>query len=237
VHGVGRRRWLSAFFVIHWLAVALYLLPATKDALEPLPGWLESAGGMVFPRAVRWTSPVTVPYLDLTGVRQHWTLFAPHPASWAPTIKVVPYFGVDGEEAWLADTVTIQGPREQRHPHVLHHRTHRVLFNLGYESWGRAYRTYFAQGLCRTLADSRGRSPDGIELISEWHRIRIPWDQPTEAEVYTQRLGGFDCASEDGDRGAPWRAYGIPDRLATEGWPRVEALPDGYVQPTSEPVH
>jgi hypothetical protein len=217
------------------MSVAAYVLPATREALEPLPDWLEPIGREVVPRAVRWTSPVTAPYLDVSGARQHWTLFAPRPAEWAPTIHAVPYFPA-ADSGWVTDTLTLQGPREQRRPHVLHHRTHRVLFNLGYESWGRSYRGHFAAGLCRTLVDVEGRRPDGLELIAEWHRIGLPWAPEDGLESYRQRLGGFDCAPEQLDRGVPWRPYGLPDPVDTRGWTTVFSRPDTALAPDGGPV-
>lgn len=241
--GDGRRSsrrslqaWLSAFFIIHWMSVAAYVLPATKEAMEPLPDWLEPLASAVIPRAVRWTSPVTAPYLDLTGVRQHWTLFAPRPAEWAPSIRVVPYFA-SADSGWVRDTLTLRGPREQGRPHVLHHRTHRVLFNLGYESWGRSYRGHFAAGLCRTLVDLQGRGPQGLELVAEWYPIGLPWAPGEVPSNYRQRLGGFDCSPEQVGAAAPWAAYGLPEAVDTRGWTTVFSRPgtdpasDGEVSP------
>ena len=235
-----RGRWLSLFFIVHWGAVASYVLPSSSYSLEPVPDWLEPAAALVIPRAVRWTAPLTEPYLDLTGTRQHWTLFAPRPSAWTTTVKVVPYFPVDGLEdggaGWLSDTLTTRGPRERGHPHVLHHRTHRILFNLGYDSWANWYRGYFAMGVCRTLVDERGTPPDGIEVISEWHRIWIPWHERSGDDVYVQRLGGFDCDLAGGGQQAPWHAYGLPDPVDTRGWGVVTALPALLPDSIQEPV-
>lgn len=232
-----RRRWLSIFFVVHWWAVLAYVVPSTRAGIEPLPDWLEPAVAVVAPRAVRWTSVVTVPYLDLTATRQHWTLFAPDPAGWVQSLRVVPYFPTDEDSVWVADTLTFQGPRELEHPHVLNHRTFRLFYNMGYVDWGAAYRGHFAREMCRTLRDRAGGAPDGVEFFADWYPMWAPWVEPWyDEDVYRQRLGGWDCRDEARvEPGTLWWAYGLPDPVPTEGWRRVAWPPPEGMDPGSEP--
>jgi len=220
--GVRRRRLLTVLLILHWGAVADYVLPATREALDPLPAWLEPAVAAVVPRVVRWTSPITLPYLNLTATRQTWTLFAPYPAEWTNSVRVVPYFPAADGEGWVADTLVLRGPREAPYPHILHHRSFRVMWNLGYERWGAWYRPLFAREMCRTLRDRGGRAPQGVLLLNRWTPIQIPWAK-RESSVYDQRLGGFDCATSDEAGRVAWRAYGLPEPVDTHAWGRVNA--------------
>jgi len=221
-----RRRVLSIFFVVHWMAVAAYVLPSTKAGVETLPAWMQPTAAIVLPRVVQATSRLALPYQDLAGVRQHWTLFAPWPAAWSSSVRVLPYFPAADGDGWVADTLTIRGPREQSYPHILNHRTHRLLFNMGYRTWGQIYRPHFAREMCRSLRDGRGRPPGGVELFSEWFLIAIPWGEAEESRVYRQRLGGWDCDAGAGEAMGPvWSVYGLPERVDTGDWPSVEWRP------------
>lgn len=244
--GGGSRRarlLLSFFFVLHWGAVAVYILPKERSSLELLPDPLEETAFWVIPRLVRAAWPVAQPYVDMTATRQHWTLFAPWPASWSSSIRVVPFFPVAGTDTlWQADTVEIQGPVERGPPYFLHHRTYRLLYNLGYDSWGTFYRPFFAREMCRSLQARDGRTPSGLSLVAEWRYLVPPWegegarpeasplrspsvnhtDTGDEAAFYRQWLGGFDCAAQPDTAGhRAWSTYGLPDPLPVEGWPRV----------------
>lgn len=206
--------------------MAAYLLPATREALDPLPDAAQAVVGRLLPPVVRAVTPAARVYWDLTATRQIWTLFAPYPADWDNTIQVVPYFATGEEDRWVADTVRLVGPSELPYPHLTRHRSWRILFNLGYEAWEGWYRPFFAREMCSTLRDGRGRLPDGVALFAVWRPIPVPW-APTDAEPYLQRLGGYGCAALSArPPGEPWREYGVPLSVDTRGWPVVSALAD-----------
>lgn len=208
-HSRRTRVLLSLFFLLHFGAVLAYVGPAEPDSLERLPEPLRTPLQAVAPPLVRAAWPVARPYLDLTGARQHWSLFAPDPAAWAASVEVVAYYpaGGAGDEAaggrpgtrparaWTADTVLLRGPREVPYPHLVDHRSFRVLYNLGYEGWGAFYRPIFARHLCRTLREEgSGRRPVGVALTSIWEHTRVWWRDPAdEPGLYRQPLGGYDC--------------------------------------------
>lgn len=217
---------LSLFFVLHWGAIAAYLLPVDDEALEPLPAWMRPVAAAAIPPA-RAAWPLARPYLDLTGTRQHWTLFAPEPADWVPSVRVVAHFPeVHAGTGWRADTVLVRGPREAAYPHLLHHRTYRVLFNIGYEAWGVQYRRLFAREMCRSLPDAAGHPPAGVELMATWHSMPLPWrDEAPARAPYEQWLGGFDCGPDPRPPEAPWPAYGLPARIG--GGPPADVVVGG----------
>lgn len=224
-----RRRGLTLLLLLHWGAVAAFILPATREALEPVPAWIRPAVAKIIPPVVRWTSPVTQRYWNLTATRQTWTLFAPYPADWSNSIRVVPYFAVEGRpDAWVGDTLALRGPERVAYPHMRDHRSYRILWNLGYDVWGDWYRPLFARELCRSLQDERGRSPAGVLLLDRWTRITLPWGDATP-DTYDQRLGGFGCDSFTGDRKPVWAPYGLPGTLDTRGWPEVGPRADTAV--------
>lgn len=202
-----------------------YVLPSTRDALSPVPDLIEPVAARVIPKAVLLTLPVTEVYWNLTGTRQAWTLFAPSPSAWANSVRVVPYFPL-GDRRWLADTVQVEGAAERAYPHLLRHRSYRILFNLGYAAWEGWYRPFFAREMCGTLRDTEGRRPEGVALFSLWTPIPVPWRPTSGEEPYLQRLGGYDCAVLDVREAPPWREYGLPDALDTRGWPVVLAPVD-----------
>ncbi len=215
---------LSIFFVVHWGAVFTYVLPQERESLDLLPGWARAVALWTIPRAVNNAWPVAKPYLDITATRQTWTLFAPWPANWKSSIRVVPYFPVPGSDAlWVADTVVLQGSVERPYPHILGHRTYRILYNMGYDDWGVGYRPHFARELCRSLRTTDGRAPDGLSLLAVWWPLTPPWEG-TPGDRYDQFLGGFDCeADERANARAPWKRYGLPAALDASGWPEVAA--------------
>lgn len=216
------RTLLTVFFVLHWGAVGTYLLPTERASVELFPGIGQRITYALAPRLARATWPVARPYLDMTATRQHWTLFAPWPANWENSVRVAPFFPVPGrDDLWVVDTLVVEGPRERPYPHILDHRTFRVLYNLGYENWGDVYRPYFAREMCRTLRTPDGRAPSGVALVVEWWLMEPPWWERT-GERYRQWLGGYDCAEEDG--GPPverWTAYGLPAVVDPTGWDTV----------------
>lgn len=225
--GGRSRRALTAFFLLHWGAVLAWVLPGTPEALEPLPDWMEPTVSAVLPPVLRWVRPVAEPYWDLTATRQTWTLFAPSPAEWVSSVRVVPFFPAaaeGGAARWVADTLLLEGPEQVPYPHLLRHRTYRVLWNLGYEAWGTSYRALFAREMCRTLRTADGRAPDGVVLLDRWTRIPVPWAGGAP-DVYDQRLGGFDCAPFSGDGRAAWAEYGLPERIDDRDWPTAASLP------------
>jgi hypothetical protein len=183
--------------------------------------------GAIVPRLVQNTSWITRPYLDLTGTRQHWGLFAPNPADWTGTVKVLPYFSVtapDGSDAWRGDTLVVEGAIEADYPHFRHHRSYRVLYELGDAGQDGVYAQLFAREMCRTLRDTRWRPPDGLSLYLTWSEIVTPWADGAPSDS-TMWIGGFTCSELDGDGAAePWPVYGLPDPVVTDEWPLV--LPD-----------
>jgi len=227
--GTGRRRLLTVFLLLHWGAVAAYVLPSTRDALEPFPDALEPLAGKVIPKAVILALPVAEPYWNLTATRQAWTLFAPWPSAWGASVRVVPYFPTEEGGGWRADTVRVEGAAERPYPHLLRHRSYRILFNLGYQTWEVWYRPFFAREMCGTLTDREGRRPEGVTLHTLWTPIRVPWADGGE-EPYLQRLGGYDCSALRPVARAPWREYGLPDVVDTRDWP-VERAPSGGTPP------
>jgi hypothetical protein len=188
----------------------------------------------VVPPVVRRLQPLAGPYLELTATRQNWRLFAPWPADWKGSLEVVPYFpvpGSDDQPGWQADTLRIRGPMEVPYPHLLHHRTYRILFNMAYVGWGEAYRPHFAREMCRTLRTRDGRAPDGVSLVAEWRYIRPPWSAES-VPSYRQRMGGFDCPDQTGRRQrASWPPYGLPRTVDVSGWPVVSARDSVEVEP------
>lgn len=221
---------LSLFFLLHFGAVLAYVGPAVPDSLERLPEPLRTPLAVVGPPLVRAAWPVARPYLDLTGARQHWTLFAPDPAAWAVSVEVVAYYpagemdgtgsaegvdGRDGADGWRADTIRLRGPREVPYPHLVDHRSFRVLYNLGYEGWGAFYRPIFARYLCETLGEDGSGRPAGVSLTSIWEHTRVWWRDPAdELPLYRQPLGGYDCGAPA--EGAPARADSMDGSTAVE---------------------
>ncbi len=215
--GLRTRILLSVFIVLHWGSVAAWILPGTKASLQPLPRWIREPAAAVFPPYVHGVWPVAGPYLDLTATRQNWMMFAPTPANWVSTVEVVAYFPVGhGRHAWLPDTLVLRGGREVPYPHLLHHRSYRILYNLGYKDWGAYYRPIFAREMCREIRDAHGDHPAGVVLRADWARIRVPWEAPAATDTYYQRMGGYSCGKVSVDR-APWRPYGIPDSVSLAG--------------------
>ena len=234
--GRRRRLVLSLFFALHWGAVVTYVLPETRESLEPVPAALRPLATFVFPRLVQNTWWLTNPYLNLTGTRQHWGMFAPFPAEWTGTVKVVPYFRVatpDGSDAWLGDTLVVHGARDVDFPHFLHHRTYRILYNLGDDGWGNSYRPVFAREMCRTLRDQEGQAPEGISLLLAWIQIVPSWEDRNVTEQL-QWMGGYPCSEESvAVARRPWGVYRLPEPVSTEGWP--VAVPDGTGEPGGVP--
>lgn len=223
--GARQRRLLTVFLLVHWWAVLAYVLPSTREALAPVPDPLEVVAGKVIPKAVLLTLPVTEVYWNLTATRQTWTLFAPWPAAWSNSVRVVPYFPA-GEGTWVADTVQVEGAAERPYPHLLRHRSYRILFNLGYTAWEGWYRPFFAREMCSTLRDQDGRRPEGVALQAVWTPIPVPWQEGQDTTPYPQRLGGYDCSALRIHDGSPWREYGLPEVLDTRGWPVVTSPAD-----------
>ncbi len=242
--GRRTRLLLSLLLLLHWGSVCWYLAPTSRAGVEALPAWLQPGAGLLFPGVLPRAAPVAGAWLDLTATRQHWTLFAPWPANWASSIRAVPYFP-DAHGGWYADTVIVRGAPEAPYPHVLHHRTYRILFNLGYDGFGAQYRPYFARALCRSLRTAGGEGPEGVALEAVWEATVAPWEEGAP-EPYRQRLGGYRCADvadlgpTDGPVGDAWawRPYRLPAPVPVEGWPRVlpgEAGPAGEGGAEAEP--
>lgn len=184
---------LSVLFVVHWGSVAAYLMPATEAALTDLPAPLAVPVRAVAVPAAAAVEPLASPWLDLTAARQHWGLFAPWPVEWSSSLFAVAYYGEPGGGAWSADTVWTAGPREDPYPHWWDHHRYRLIFNMGFETWGSVYRPHRARWLCRTLRSADGRAPDGVRLVAVWEWTRVPWLAPDPRSPYEQFLGGFTC--------------------------------------------
>lgn len=199
-HDGGKRRLpsrflLSLFFVIHFGAVAVYVLPVAPSAYFALPeavredvavGLQEARSRMLYPALV---------YLSAFSLQQHWQLFAPEPIRWAAGVKVEAWYPT-AEGVWVTDTVRPDGYRAAPLPRVGGHRQWRVHMNLGYEGWGPAYGPTYARALCERLRDDRGHRPHGLTLAVEWEPVVSPWEgrEPGDT-LYVQELGGFDCPS------------------------------------------
>ena len=187
------------FFLIHFGAIGVYVLPfgpAAYDRLpEPLEGWAERT---VVSIKYRGLLP-SLGYLSMFSLQQHWTLFGPEPIRWANSVTVDAYFGdsTDGGETPLADwshrRFRILGPREAEGIHLGNHRPWRILSNLGYEGWGDFYRPLMAEVLCARIAELTGATPAGLTLTAVWEHVALPWADPLEDPLYEQHLGGFDC--------------------------------------------
>ncbi len=200
-------------------------MPVERSSVELFPRWLQEIVYRVVPRVAPVTWPVARHYLDITGTRQHWTLFAPWPANWKSSVMVAPFFPEEGHsDRWRVDTLVVEGPYERPYPHVLDHRTFRILYNLGYENSGTVYRPYFAREMCRTLRTDAGVAPDGVSLMIDWWLMSAPWLGEGD-EYYRQWLGGFDCQEEDQGPGPAkrrWTAYGLPATMDVSGWSVAE---------------
>lgn len=198
---------LSLFFLLHFGSIAIFVAPSRPDSLSMLPAAvgepLERASAAVVETA--W--PVAGRYLSLTATRQHWTLFAPGPSRWFSSIDVVAWYPADSGEGteWTTDTIRLQGAREDPLPHILKKRHYRFQYNLGHEEWEAVGRPVFAQALCERLTDDRGRKPDGLSMSAEWERIRVPWKESREEEIYRQFLGGYTCPGYEGPEETPLR--------------------------------
>jgi len=229
---------ISLFIALHWGAVAVWVAPATLDGIAQLPPSLQPVAQAVVSPLAHHLWPAAAPYLDLTSTRQNWSLFAPYPANWIPNVEAVAYYAAPDAEgpAWQVDTLRLRGGDEEPYPHFLGHRAQRNLYQIGYaEQAGALYREVVARELCRSLADTQGRLPDGVALRATWRRIRAPWETGPVDEPYAQRLGGYTCDREDAARRrrAPWSAYGLPD-VTTPSAARVRAVRPGVADPPPE---
>ncbi len=192
---------LSVYFVIHFGAIGVYVLPFGPGAYDWLPGqaseWAERTALQVKTRGLL----PSMGYLSMFSLQQHWTLFGPEPIRWANSISVAAYFPT-GDGEWSAKHYRIEGPREVEGIKLGRHREWRILSNLGYEGWGDVYRPLLAEALCHRLEAVAGRAPDGLTLSAEWVEVAIPWRDPPPVPRYQQHLGGFDCnepADADGE--------------------------------------
>jgi hypothetical protein len=193
-HRRATRVVLSFLLLLHWGSVAAFLLPVDPDSIADVPTPIRvPLEAVAVPIAYRsW--PVARAWLDATSTRQHWTLFAPDPADWSAQVEVVAYYLVSdaGEPIrWQADTITLPGPASDPLPHWTEHRPFRIVFNLGFDVWGRFYRPVLARRFCRERV-LEGRRPAGIDLASDWTPLDPPWRDSVRA-VERQRLGGFSC--------------------------------------------
>lgn len=204
-HTRRERSLLTLFFVLHFGAILVYVAPASPGSYSTLAPPFRVAVSRTVSPAVRALRPVATPYLNAFSLHQHWGLFAPDPIRWSSSLEVTAYFPADTAardpaERWRSETIRLEGPREAPLPHWGHNRWYRIVLNMGYEGWGRAYRPLFARGLCERLEDERGRRPEGLTITSIWVRVRVPWREAAGHDVYRQPLGGWECeAAGDGD--------------------------------------
>ncbi len=186
------RTLLSIFFVIHFGAIGIYILPFGPGAYDWLPSeasaWAERSAMEVKTRGLL----PAMGYLSMFSLQQHWTLFGPEPIRWANSISVQAYFP-DGHGAWTSRHYILEGPREVEGLKLGRHREWRILSNLGYEGWGDVYRPLMAETLCRRLEAREGQAPSGLSLRAEWVEVAVPWRPAPERTEYQQHLGGFDC--------------------------------------------
>ena len=192
-HTPAVRGALSLLFLLHWGAVAAYLLPSSEEALADVPEPLATPMRALVVPAAGAVEPVSSRWLGLVAGRQHWGLFAPWPIEWSASLLAVAYYPAGEGGAWSADTVRVRGPRETPYPHWWDHHRFRLVLNMGYESWGSVYRPHHARWLCRTLRGPDGRGPGGVRLVAEWERIQVPWLPPEAKPRYEQFLGGYTC--------------------------------------------
>lgn len=183
---------LSLVFLLHWSAVAAYVLPSSEEALRDLPRPLAAPARALVVPAVEAVAPLSARWVNLFAARQHWGLFAPRPIEWSSSLFAVAYHR-DPDGGWTADTVRVLGARETPYPHWWDHHRFRLLLNMGYESWGAAYRPHHARWLCRTLRAEDGRRPAGVRLVAVWEWTEVPWLPPEPRSPYEQFLGGFTC--------------------------------------------
>ena len=203
--GSGRepsRTLLSIFFLIHFGAIGVYVLPFGPTAYdrlpEPLEGWAERA---VVALKYRGLLP-SLGYLNMFSLQQHWTLFGPEPIRWANSVTVRAYFprgaptsgSADAEpDDWRVRQFRIEGPRETPGVHLGNHRPWRILSNLGYEGWGDFYRPLMAEVLCARIGDLVDERPSGLTMSATWEHVVPPWSDDGPDPLYEQHLGGFDC--------------------------------------------
>lgn len=191
-HSPRTRLVVGFLLLVHWGAVAAFLLPVDPASLEGVPTVVRvPLERVAVPLAYRaW--PLARHWLDATSTRQRWQLFAPGPADWSAGVEAVAYSLQGGQPVrWRADTLALPGPAGAPLPHWSDHRPYRIAFNLGYEDWGDFYRPVLARRLCREPL-AGGRRPAGIELAARWTPLDPPWADSARAPV-RQRLGGWSC--------------------------------------------
>ncbi|MDH3225437.1 MAG: hypothetical protein OEO23_17080 [Gemmatimonadota bacterium] len=203
---VGRRQpsrlLLSLFFLIHFGAIGVYVLPFGPTAYDRLPDPLERlAERAVVTIKYRGLLP-SLGYLNMFSLQQHWTLFGPEPIRWANSVTVQAYFPASPDvgpsppervPTWNVRQFRIVGPRETPGLHLGHHRPWRILSNLGYQGWGAFYRPLMAEVLCRRIAERTGEAPAGLTMRATWEEVALPWKEAPPDPVHGQHLGGFDC--------------------------------------------
>lgn len=184
------------FFVLHFGAIGVYVMPFGPGAYDWLPERASSwAEGVALQVKTRGLLPA-MGYLSMFSLQQHWTLFGPEPIRWANSVSVSAYFPTE-EGEWDEKQYRIEGPREVDGVKLGRHREWRILSNLGYEGWGDAYRPLMAVTLCRRIEALEGRAPDGLALSAQWAEVAIPWRPAPDQTEYEQHLGGFDCVEPD----------------------------------------
>jgi hypothetical protein len=200
-NGTSARRYrvlVSLLLLLHLGSVGAHLLPQSEDGLAGLPAFMRGPVQVVSSAYLRVAWPVAHRYLDLTATRQNWRLFAPDPVDWDVKVHAIAFWKIGPDSAdFVADTVRLPAGGEVPYPHLVRRRETRVLFNLGYEGAGEAYRPFYADWLCRTLPRRDGAGPSGLKLVAYWRPVVAPWSPPPENDRAEQSLGGFTCPAKE----------------------------------------
>ncbi|MFQ5538156.1 MAG: hypothetical protein ACE5GJ_11990 [Gemmatimonadota bacterium] len=181
------------FLLIHFGSIAYDLLPESPSSVADLPGPLGASVLFLSRQYQRLLRPMAEAYLNATGTRQNWELFAPYPIAWNVDVDAV-YFRKDmGRHA-----VRLRGPGEVPLPHWLDRRAWRVLFSVGYEGVGEAYRPFLMRFLCIHPPEDAPHPEEiaGIQLVAWWTPVIPPW-RTGDPTPYRQPLGGAACRQEE----------------------------------------
>lgn len=219
-------RWLlSAGFGFHFLAVAVYLLPAESDTWDQVPEPIREPAMAVAVPVVYNMTPLSRPWLNAIWGRQNWRLFAPWPSSWNVSAEMTAWFPVDStavapEQRWRADTIPIQSGESDPYPHIGNGRVHRLALHLGEVPSTSSYQVWLASSYCASLRDDGGRAPEGLEFRVNWTLIATPWGEQQEPPVQ-QLVGGFNCWELAGQP-RPWWSRPVLDTLGLPGYLRSQ---------------
>jgi len=148
-------QWLATLFVVaHIGAIATWCIP-DKDSCHSFRA-----------PARRFVEP----WLNVTGTRQSWGMFAPNPPRSNRFLKVLV---TDNEgETWDLRT-DANAPRNKATPWIFYDRTGKITRRVS--GTGKWYRRWLARYYCKAWAlEHDGESPRSVELVKVWYSIPKP---------------------------------------------------------------